>query len=474
MTVGFLMFESRWLTLPLMRFPVHRPSRRRWSVAVVTTFVPGAEPLAMLHETIEALVALHHQHDTWVLDEGDDEHVRALCAEHGAHYFTRRNRPKYQTGPGPFAARTKHGNYNAWLDAVGYGAYEVVVNVDPDHILEPHFLERTLGHLEDEEVAYVQAAQAYYNQAASFVARGAAEETYAYYSSIQMTSYALGYPIVTGCHTVHRTSALREVGGFAPHDADDLLSTILYRAAGWKGVYVPEILGRGITPVDWAGYLRQQRRWASSVLDVKLRAFPRLASRLPRRERTVSLFHGLYYLHGLGTAVSIAVLSAALLSGVAGHGPSSESLLRAAALLAVLEACELFRQRWFLDPRREWGFHWRAGFLRFAKWPFVLRALIDAVFPRDRGYLMTRKTPTTKPARIARTPHCVAGGIVLTAWMVALITGRHPAIILQVLAALYVTLSALVVLTDHFDSPPPYDPDLAATRTRDPQVNASR
>ncbi len=79
----------------------------------------------------------------------------------------------------------------------------------------------------------------YYNQSASFIARGAAEETYGYYSSIQMTSYALGYPIVTGCHHTHRVSALREIGGFAPHEADDLLITVHYRAAGWKGVYVP-------------------------------------------------------------------------------------------------------------------------------------------------------------------------------------------------------------------------------------------
>lgn len=147
---------------------------------------------------------------------------------------------------------------------------------------------RTLGYLHDPSIGYVQAAQVYYNQPASFVARGAAEETYAYYSSIQMTTYALGYPIVTGCHNVHRAVALRQVGGFAPHEADDLLITTFYRAAGWRGVYVPETLALGLTPVDWTGYLRQQRRWARSVLDVKFRIYPKVAGRLPRVDRPAS------------------------------------------------------------------------------------------------------------------------------------------------------------------------------------------
>src|SRR5215468_4921127 len=93
---------------------------------------------------------------------------------------------------------------------------------------------------------------------------GAAEETYAYYSAAQMAAYALGYPIITGCHNAHRVTALQAVGGFAPHEADDLLLTLHYRARGWRGVYVPQVLARGLTPVDWPGYLQQQRRWARS------------------------------------------------------------------------------------------------------------------------------------------------------------------------------------------------------------------
>jgi len=38
----------------------------------------------------------------------------------------------------------------------------------------------------------------------------------------------------------------------------------------------------------------------------------------------------------------------------------------------ILQATDLYRQRFFLDPRHEWGLHVRAGFLRwFAKWPYA-------------------------------------------------------------------------------------------------------
>ena len=58
-----------------------------------------------------------------------------------------------------------------------------------------------------------------------------------------MASYGMGYPVVIGCHNTHRVTALQEVGGFAPHH-DDLLITLFYRARGWQGVYVPRILAR--------------------------------------------------------------------------------------------------------------------------------------------------------------------------------------------------------------------------------------
>ena len=60
----------------------------------------------------------------------------------------------------------------------------------------PHFLTSALGYFGDSSVGFVQAPQVYYNQDASFVARGAAEETYGFYSVHDMASYSAGHPII--------------------------------------------------------------------------------------------------------------------------------------------------------------------------------------------------------------------------------------------------------------------------------------
>jgi hypothetical protein len=426
------------------------------TVGVATTFVPSAEPIEMLAETVAGLVAMDYPHDTWVLDEGNDPAVKQLCARLGARHFSRADRPEYQTTGGTFERRTKHGNYNAWLHEVGFDTYDVIVGFDPDHVPHRDFLLRTLGYLKDPDIGYVQAAQVYYNQPASFIARGAAEETYAYYSSIQMTSYGLGYPIVTGCHNVHRTSALREVGGFAPHEADDLLITILYRAAGWRGVYVPEVLAEGITPVDWTGYLTQQRRWARSVLDVKLRVFPRVAARLPFVERVTSLLHGLYYLHGVTAAAGLFMLTWTLVTGtgneVWGH------LYRSGLLVVglVLLICDFFRYRFFLQPRREGGLHWRSGLLRQAKWPTVLLAVIDASRPRRTAYTITAKSRQAPRRALLLVPH---GAVVVLVGTAMLVRPRMD--VVHALGGLSIAISLLLLATTLLSYRAPYEKDLS-------------
>ena len=461
--IAMVLVETRWFTLPLMKVPVHQSASDGWRVAVVTTFVPGSEAIEMLDETVRALVAMRYPHDTWVLDEGDDPDVRELCRRAGAHHATRRHRPEHQTAGGEFAARTKHGNYNAWLAVEGYDRYDVIVNVDPDHILQPDFLERTLGYLDDPDIGYVQAAQAYYNQPASLIAQGAAEETYSYYSSIQMTSFAFGYPIVTGCHTVHRTTALRAIGGFCAHDADDLLSTIYYRAERWRGVYVPEILGRGLTPVDWPSYLSQQRRWASSVLDVKFRIYPRMARRLRPTERIVSFIHGLTYLQGIGSALSLTLLCAALVHGWASSAGLMTTLAAPLAVAGALFACDLFRQTFYLDRRHEWGIHWRAGLLRFAKWPWILLALADAIRGRARAYSITRKTTSASRGRPQLAAvHLAVGGVVLASLVIGRAVGAHHPPALLVLTGVYLLFTFGSAATELIPPAQPFDPNLAA------------
>lgn len=385
--------QGRWALLLPMRRPMPMAPVSGIRVAVVTTFVPAAESRELLEATLRALVAIDYPHDTWLLDEGNGPEVVAFCASLGVRHFSRRGRAEYLTDEGEFRAGTKHGNYNAWLREEGFGHYDILAAFDPDHVPAPNYLDETLGYFRDQKIGYVQAAQAFYNQGSSLIARGAAEETYAYFSAVQMAGYGLDYPIIVGSHNVHRMAALEAVGGLAAHDADDLLLTLRYRAAGWGGVYVPRILARGTTPVDWRGYLAQQRRWARSVLDLKLRHRTRYATKLPLRARIMSFLHGLNFLHrSFAWMAGLLILAWLLATRDTLSVLSPEMLSPAVILGAALSAQELFRQRFYLDWRNEQGMHWRAALLDYAKWPWFCLALIDVLTRRRIGYVITQKS----------------------------------------------------------------------------------
>ena len=389
----------RWFSLKRMKRPVHVALPANLRVAAVTTIVATHEPIEMLEQTVRAMRDMDVAHDTWVLDEEDNADVRALCARLGLRHFSRSTMPQYLAATGSLRSATKHGNYNAWLAHTGFEQYDVVAMFDPDHVPGPEYLTRTLGYFGADDVGFVQPPQVYYNQAASFVARGGAEESYSYYSTHLMASYAMGHTIVIGSHGVHRLSALRALGGLPAHDAEDLYLTMLYRAAGWRGVFVPEVLAMGMTPVDWPSYLRQQLRWSRSVLDLKLRVLPRMARWLPAFERLINLGHGAFYFRAMLIPVAYMLLAGMLVFNVAPAFTQPRAMLPLAAMLLLFGALDRFRQRFYLVPTLERGFHWRASMMQLAKWPVFVRAIFEVAGGRQVPYLLTPKGSRAQHAR---------------------------------------------------------------------------
>lgn len=453
--------QGRWYLLPFMRKPVPMTPAPGWKVAVATTIVPHAESLEMLRETVNAIVALDYPHDSWVLDEDDDPRVKQLCAELGVNYFTRKNLARYQAAVGAYRSGTKYGNYNAWLHEIGYRKYDIVTTFDPDHLPLKTFLTTVLGYFSDSTVGYVQAPQAYYNQNSSFIARGAAEETYAYYSSIQMAGHGLGYPVIVGSHNSHRMAALKEVGGFPAHDAEDLLLTLRYRANDWRGVYVPEVLARGLTPVDWSGYLRQQRRWSRSVLDIKLRQYHLVSRNFSLKTRILSLMHGLNYLHrALIALMTYLLLTYMLLAGTSPTLVSRVTVGYLGILFAVLQLCELYRQRFYLDFRRECGFHWRVALVQYAKWPWFLAAFVDVLRNNGRSYELTPKIKESIGKRWLLGPNLGIIAVLSWVWLTGQpMAERDVTVVVLLVAIVMIGASAILIWTEFWRFPAPYDPD---------------
>lgn len=458
--ISLVNFWGRWSLLWFMRKPEPIDIKTNWKVAVVTSFVPHSEPIEMLEETLRSLVALEYPHDTWVLDEDDHVQVKNLCHRLGVNHFSRKNLPQFQTEKGMFQSRSKHGNYNAWLNSIGFKKYDIISAFDPDHIPKKNFLAKVLGYFEAPKTGYVQVAQAYYNQDAGFIARGAAEETYDYYSTIQMASYAMDYPIIIGSHNTHRVTALKEVGGFAPHDADDLLLTLFYRDHKWKGVYLPEILARGLTPVDWPGYLIQQRRWARSVLDLKFRCYPKIAPNLTLKSKIMSFLHGFNYIYrSITYPVILTLLTILLLTGNTPVCFSWEFLQSFGFLWGVIGICEFYRQRFYLDWKKEKGMHWRAGLLQFAKWPYMLLAIWDVFVNHRPAYEMTAKVKSGSKQFLLKWPNFFVFGVLGSSFIYYLIENQsvNPVIVLTTVFFLFCSFG--LVLTEFFLFPEPYPKD---------------
>jgi cellulose synthase (UDP-forming) len=462
----------KWLILPMMKKPLPMdasivmnadPAPR---IAATTTFVRGAESIDMLRRTVAAMVAMELPHDVWVLDEGDDAKVRELCKQLGALHFSRKGLEKYNTDSGKFRRRTKYGNTNAWLDAVGHGRYEILASFDPDHVPHPEYLSRAVGYFADPKVAYVQFPQVYYNQVgAGLIARGAAEETYGRYGLTQCAAHAQNWPAVVGCHNTHRMSALREVDGFAQHDADDLLIALNYRQAGYRGVYDPVNVAEGLAPTNWLDFLKQQRRWASSVFDVKFRIQPRMKLSASWFEKVTDWVFSLAYLQAFIQVLGIVVVTWCLATEPNMFDRGYLLFFAVVAMALTVRVGGRYQQRYFILAERESGLHWRAMLVGFVKWPMLIGGFIDCVRRSVGEYETTRKTGTALRTTTPMVPHAVVAIMLAVSCGIGLTNENPPNLAMLFFGAWIGGMSVFALLSNWLVTwPPAYDDELAERR----------
>ena len=269
------------------RDPVPVPPEPGLAVAFVTTIVPGKEPIEMVRRTLAAARRIRHHGplDVWLLDEGDDPEVRAVCARLGVRHFSRKGRPEYNRKRGPFRARTKHGNYNSWLDAHG-SQYSVMMSVDPDHVPLSNFAERILGYFRDPDVAFVVGPQTYAN-CDNLVTRAAESQQFPFHSVIQRAANRYGVAMLVGTNNAIRIDALRQVGGLSDSITEDMATGLRIHSARnpatgrrWRSVYTPDVLAIGEGPSSWSDYFSQQLRWSRGTFEILSGTFWRRVWRL--------------------------------------------------------------------------------------------------------------------------------------------------------------------------------------------------
>jgi cellulose synthase (UDP-forming) len=414
--------------------PLPMPPAPGLRVAVLTTIVPGKEPIELVMTTLRAMKRVRHDGvlDVWLLDEGDDEEVRRGCEEIGVRHFSRKGHPGWNQPSGQFKARTKHGNHNAWR-AAHEADYDVVAQMDPDHVPYPNFLERTLGYFSDPDTAFVVAPQVYANITESFVAKGAAELAYIFHGIMQRGGNGRGAPLLIGTNHLYRPAAFRQIDGYQDCIIEDhLTSMVIYGAANpvtgnnWQGVYTPDILAVGEGPATYTDFFSQQKRWAYGIWEIARRHSPRLLPRLPKLGQRLSFFalQSHYPTTAMSWVIGV-VLSAVYLVGgvtVTRLPALAWSILFGANIIVGLMFFQ-FTQRFNLveHERRSWGLAGMA--LELITAPIYVAAAAAQLAGRPLAYVVTAKgsAATGDTWRTFR-PHlgwaalaagCIAAGIAL-------------------------------------------------------------
>ncbi|MEU6158290.1 glycosyltransferase family 2 protein [Streptomyces sp. NPDC047130] len=427
-------------------------------VAFLTSFVPGKEPLAMVTRTLEAAVRIRHRGvmHVWLLDEGDDPEVKEVCARLGVRHFSRKGVERWNTAKGPHRARTKHGNYNAWLDAHG-GDYDFFASVDTDHVPLPNYLERMLGFFRDPDVGFVIGPQVYGNYD-TFVTKAAESQQFLFHALIQRAGNRYGAPMFVGTSNAVRISALRQIGGLYDSITEDMATGFeIHRhrnpATGrkWRSVYTPDVLAVGEGPNSWTDFFTQQLRWSRGTYETILKQYAKGFWSLPPGKlfnyTMMIIFYPVSALNWI-----LAALSCALFMGLGASGVNIDPVVwlmlygNASALQIGLY---VWNRRHNVSPHEPEGSGGVAGMVMSAlSAPVYARSLLDAVLRRRSRFVVTPKGDSASPDTLFGTFRIHL--FFITVFGAAIGAGfwqghAHPAMVVWASFALLITALPIVV-----------------------------
>lgn len=372
-----------WVNYLRVRKPLNIPvPERGLSVAIFTTAAPG-EPSSMFINTFKALKNLNYPHTTYLLDSSGDVIIRELAEEHGVIWLDLNNVPG-----------AKAGKVNK---ALAMTDEEFILILDPDHIVFPEFLDQTLGFFQDETIGFVQVSQGYYNMYRSFVAKAAAEQTFTFYGPTQMGLFGYGGALAIGANCTFRRKALESIGGHAQGLAEDLQTSIRLHANGWKSVYNPVIVSRGLVPEDFSSFNKQQLKWARGVFELLFDEIPYKLKTLTFWQKVSYLSIGTYYLFGSVTFFFILIPFIYFLTDIVPVNMDfTEFITRGSSILIISILIYGFNQKFLCDPVTERGFHWRGMIMKYASWPVFFYAFILTLRHKKIPYIATPKIAEKK------------------------------------------------------------------------------
>jgi cellulose synthase/poly-beta-1,6-N-acetylglucosamine synthase-like glycosyltransferase len=366
-------------------------------VAMVVTKAPS-EPFDIVARTLEAMLAQDYPHDTWLADERPSPETVAWCQRNGVLISTRQDHPEYHRKTWPRRTRCKEGNLAFFYDHYGYERYDVVAQLDADHVPEPGYLREMVRPFADPRVGYVSAPSICDSNAhESWSARGRLYAEASMHGSLQ-AGYNGGWaPLCIGSHYAVRTAALKEIGGLGPELAEDHSTTLMMNAAGWRGIHALDAIAHGEGPKTFTDLVTQEFQWSRSLVMLLLQYSPRYVPQLSGRLKFQFLFSQLWYpLFALFMALGFLMPILALVldtNFVAVTYPAFLLHFFPLSLVLVVLAFQ-WRSSGTFRPYDAKVLSWEILVFLFARWPWALLGTIAALREWAMGtYVDFRVTP---------------------------------------------------------------------------------
>ena len=141
-------------------------------------------------------------------------------------------------------------------------AAEIVGVIDADYLSDPSFLKELIPAFADPQVAFIQAPQDYRDFEPGSLSE-AMYHSYEYFFEVPMPVRNERNAIIfSGTMGLIRKAVLQEIGGWSEWSVtEDAEASPRILKLGYKALYYHKSLGRGRTPLTFAGMKKQRFRW---------------------------------------------------------------------------------------------------------------------------------------------------------------------------------------------------------------------
>jgi len=285
----------------------------------VTVQLPIYNEMYVVDRLVDAVARLDYPRDRLQIQVLDDSTDDTRCMARRAvdraatlgvdiQYVHRSHRTGFKAG--------------ALAEGLRHARGELIAIFDADFVPAPDFLSRMLHPFHDPGVGMVQARWGHINRDYSLLTRVQAMFLDAHFVLEHGARNRGGlFFNFNGTAGVWRRQAIESAGGWQ-HDTltEDLDLSYRAQLAGWRFVFLPDVVAPAEVPVEMNGFKTQQHRWARGSIQTALKILPTLLrARVPFRVKLEGFFHLTANLnHPLILALSLVMVPALFVRATVG------------------------------------------------------------------------------------------------------------------------------------------------------------